>query len=314
MTLETIPSLTNLSLITPPLPTCPFSASNWGLMSITRSTFSVVSTFIAGMTFSTDINERSRVTKSTFSGSWVRFLKLVRSRTTQLGWSLILFATCPYPTSTPYTLLAPLCNSTSVNPPVERPESNATRSRTLSWKWSNAASSLRPPLHTYLGMMPSICTSASLHTCAPALLMIFPSTRTCPCTIHDWTTLRLTSGRSCRQISSSLCFFFPLFRWWGSTAAPRTVTQVVFGRRDVFLRHATRTVAQNCAACCMFLLAAPVVRRLSSSPSEEKVHDVRRGPCRELDGMTRYHHQHFGFGWMVGPRLVGGCVSHIPSE
>ena len=55
--------------------------------------------------------------------------------------------TCPYPTSTPTTLAAPLCSRQSANPPVDTPASNALKPRTSTLKWSNAASSLRPALH-----------------------------------------------------------------------------------------------------------------------------------------------------------------------
>ena len=68
---------------------------------------------------------------STASGkSCCRYRRFVRSNTTARGWTRIFSATWPYPTSTPYTFVAPLWSMQSVNPPVLSPESKHTHPST----------------------------------------------------------------------------------------------------------------------------------------------------------------------------------------
>mmetsp|Transcript_9803 Transcript_9803/g.18406 ORF Transcript_9803/g.18406 Transcript_9803/m.18406 type:complete len:239 (-) Transcript_9803:170-886(-) len=198
------------SFTNPPREICSLRASNCGLIRTMRSPPRLRILQIAGITLSTEMKDRSSVTRDTGSGSPFRCRTLVRSSTTTLWSTLTFSATCPYPTSTPYTFAAPRCNRQSVKPPVERPASIATTPCTSTLNSSSAASIFSPALHTYLGTSARISMLAVGRTWAPLLNTGSPSTLTLPCAIQDWMTLRLYSGLLSTQSSSRRCFFFTL--------------------------------------------------------------------------------------------------------
>ena len=166
------------------------------------------------------MNERSRHARSTGSGKGWRYRRLVRSITVTRGSVLICSCTWPYPTSTPYTRVAPLCKRQSVNPPVLRPESRATSFSGSISNSSRAFSSFRPPRQTYFGVSAVISIFTSGRSLVPALVTGCPLTSTLPCAIHDWTTLREYSGYSRRASSSSRALAPGFFGLTGSDGVP----------------------------------------------------------------------------------------------
>mmetsp|Transcript_5669 Transcript_5669/g.14746 ORF Transcript_5669/g.14746 Transcript_5669/m.14746 type:complete len:333 (-) Transcript_5669:91-1089(-) len=193
------------SFTTPPEATLSLPASNCGFTSTTIRPPMRSTSRTAGITLSTEMKERSSVTMSTLSGrsGAVRCRRLVFSMTTRRGSCRSFSATCPRPTSTPYTRAAPCCNRQSVKPPVDRPASSATFPATsISHRWK-AASSLVPARHTYFGTDAMSSTLAPPFTCAPALCTGCPSTSTLPCRMKDCTTFLLYSGWSSHTRSSS---------------------------------------------------------------------------------------------------------------
>mmetsp|Transcript_34018 Transcript_34018/g.85635 ORF Transcript_34018/g.85635 Transcript_34018/m.85635 type:complete len:299 (+) Transcript_34018:239-1135(+) len=196
---------TLVSRTTPFAPICPRVASNWGFMSTTSCPPGFIAAATAGSTLSTDINDRSRVAMSTSSGRGCRYRRLVRSITTTRGSTRTFSATCPYPTSTPYTRVAPPCSAQSVNPPVESPASSITFPTTSISNSVSAFSSLRPPRHTNLGLSAIMAILTEDLTRVPALVMGCPSTSTLPCAIQDCTTVRLCSGWRSMVSSSRRC-------------------------------------------------------------------------------------------------------------
>lgn len=83
------------SLTIPPPPTWDLWASNWGLTRVTNvdSAFIILTT--AGITKRIEMNDRSKVTKSTSFGNPDRYLKFVRSMTQTRSSRRIFSATCP---------------------------------------------------------------------------------------------------------------------------------------------------------------------------------------------------------------------------
>mmetsp|Transcript_20987 Transcript_20987/g.50094 ORF Transcript_20987/g.50094 Transcript_20987/m.50094 type:complete len:215 (-) Transcript_20987:199-843(-) len=157
-------SRTKASLMTPRVPTFSLPASNCGLMRMINSPASGFNTSqTLGSTLSTDMKERSRVTKSTSSGrsDARRCRRLHLSMAIRRGSWRSFSATCPRPTSMPYTRSTPFCSRQSVKPPVESPASRATLPQMSRPQWSSAASSLSPARHTYLGTSAMSSTATS---------------------------------------------------------------------------------------------------------------------------------------------------------
>src|SRR3989339_508005 len=181
-------SRTFSSRTTPPLPTFLGPASNWGLTKITRTagpwSLGAVRperiSAIFGISFLTEMNDTSITTTSI--GSVIlemsKCLKFSRSKFTTRGSFLIFQWSCPYPTSTQNTFLAPFCKRQSVNPPVEAPTSRQTLSVMLTSNSRKAFSSLSPPRLTK-GMTSLMTTSTSSAKTAPALSATTPFTKTC---------------------------------------------------------------------------------------------------------------------------------------
>mmetsp|Transcript_23403 Transcript_23403/g.45658 ORF Transcript_23403/g.45658 Transcript_23403/m.45658 type:complete len:229 (+) Transcript_23403:154-840(+) len=179
---------TSGSRTTPPEPTCCFVASNWGFMRIIISASEESRGMTVGRTLSTEINDRSSVARfgvCPSSISVVRCFRFVRSSTNTRLSVRIFSATCPYPTSTPYTLFAPFCKRQSVNPPVDRPESKTTLPVTLIEKYSSARSIFSPARHTYFGTSAVMRMVASFGTGIPALVAGTSLTKTFPWAIQD---------------------------------------------------------------------------------------------------------------------------------
>ncbi len=134
----------------PPFFTKPLPASNCGLIKAITSPLSFNNPFNTGKTFSKEIKETSMVAKSNKKSnlSLSRYLILVLSIHTTLSSLRKVQSSCPYPTSTQYTFLAPYLRRQSVNPPVEAPTSIIVFPLTSIPNSVKAFSSLSPPLLT----------------------------------------------------------------------------------------------------------------------------------------------------------------------
>ena len=198
---------TSGSRTTPPRPTRAGPASNWGLTRATTAPPGFTRLRTAGRTNSSEMNDRSSVTRSTVSprSSGLRKRALVRSRTTTRGSWRRRRSNCPRPTSTAWTRRAPRCRRQSVNPPVEAPRSAATRPSGRMSKTSRAFSSFSPPRLAKGRPRPRTSSSAVRGIRVPGLSMRCPDMKTSPAISRAWAFSRLGARpRSTRAWSTRI--------------------------------------------------------------------------------------------------------------
>src|SRR6516162_4928011 len=173
------------SRTTPPAPTRSLPTSNCGLTSSTKSASGLAQATSAGSTSSSEIKDRSAVTRSgggaTCSGR--NWRTLTRSTTVTRSSVRNAQASCPYPTSTATTWLAPARSRTSVKPPVEAPASRHLRPATRSsLKAASAPASFCPPRDAYSGPADPdgsvIVIGSPAATCVAGLAAAWPATST----------------------------------------------------------------------------------------------------------------------------------------